>query len=163
MTSRAYSDVPIGLAALAGLFLAAAPAAAQVQSEPLRVEATVAGSCNVTSASLIFGAIDLGADNDADGSIDISCTTNTPFSIELDAGINDGSGNLRWLSNGVSTIEYNLYQDSNRALAWPAGTPVSAPIAGTGSVPVYGTIPQNGTAEHGPGLYTDEVTITLSF
>ena len=60
MSSRAWSNVPIGLIAGAGLLLAAGPVAAQVQSETLTVQARIGDVCTVTSASLDFGAaIDL--------------------------------------------------------------------------------------------------------
>jgi spore coat protein U-like protein len=42
------------------------------------------------------------------------------------------------------------------------GEQVAATINGSGSVPVFGRVPSQVNG-HGPGLYTDEVTITLVF
>ena len=55
MSSRAWSNVPIGLIAGAGLLLAAGPVAAQVQNETLTVQARIGDLCTVTAASLDFG------------------------------------------------------------------------------------------------------------
>ena len=55
MSSRAWSNVPIGIAAVAGLLMAAGPAAAQVQTPKLQVKATVGQVCTVSAASLDFG------------------------------------------------------------------------------------------------------------
>jgi hypothetical protein len=56
MSSRFRSNVPIGLTAIAGLLLAAGPAAAaeSVQGQKLLVQALVGQACTVTSASLSF-------------------------------------------------------------------------------------------------------------
>jgi spore coat protein U-like protein len=158
MTSRAWSNVPIGITAMAGLLLAAGPAAAVVQSETLKVQARIGEACTVTSASLDFGqAVDPEVGKDADGSIEIVCQSETTFGIEL------SGGSPRFMTDsGENVIEYRLYQDPARTNLWNGGTSVSATISGSGSVPVYGRVPEQ-TNGQPPGVYTDEVTITLVF
>lgn len=163
MSSRAWTIVPIGL--FVGLLLTAGPAAAQVQTETLTVQARINEACTVTSASLDFGqGIVLDEDTDAAGSIEISCAGGASLNVALDAGQNFmplfGS---RTMAGAGGQIMYSLYKDSGRTQAWNVGDPVQAAISsGTGTVPVYGRIPEQSNG-HSAGLYTDEVTITLSF
>jgi spore coat protein U-like protein len=63
---------------------------------------------------------------------------------------------------GGAPILYHLFKDPQRAAVWNAGEAVAATINGSASVPVYGRVPSQGNG-HSPGLYTDEVTITLVF
>jgi spore coat protein U-like protein len=163
MSSRIRSDVPIGLAVVAGLLLSAGPAAAQVQSQTLQVQARIGELCTVTSASLDFGpGIDIDVVNNAEGSIAIDCATETTFNVQLDGGLEPGFSGLRNMSDGESSLQYILYKDAGRSDVWAAGDQVPGPDGGTGTVPVYGTVPSQ-VDGHAAGLYTDEVTITLVF
>ena len=164
MTSRAWSNVPIGLAAFAVL-VAAGPAGAQVQNETLRVQARIGEACTVTNATLDFGqSLDLDANTDANGSIEIDCQSETPLGVELDGGLTpSGTSNRNMLQGGAGApILYTLFRDSQRSVVWGAGDQVAATINGSGSVPVYGRVPSQGNG-HAAGLYSDEVTITLTF
>jgi spore coat protein U-like protein len=163
MSSRAWSNVPIGIAVVAGSLLTADSVAAQVQGEKLQVQARIGELCTVTSASLDFGpGIDIGENTDAEGSIEIDCATETTFSVQLDGGLLPGFSGDRNMSDGTSNLQYLLYKNPGRSQLWGAGDQVPGPDGGTGTVPVYGRVPvqENG---HAPGLYTDEVTITLVF
>jgi spore coat protein U-like protein len=163
MSSRAWSNVPIGLIGGAVLLLAAGPVAAQVQSETLTVQARIGDLCTVTAATLDFGpGIDIEDDNDAEGSIEINCVANTPLQVELDGGLLPDFGGGRKMSDGQSTLTYLLFKDSSRQDLWAPGDRISATINSTGSVPVYGRVPVQ-VDGHAAGLYTDEVTITLVF
>ena len=163
MSSRAWSNVPIGLIGGAVLLLAAGPVAAQAQNETLTVQARIGDLCTVTAAAPDFGpGIDIEANNDAEGAIEIDCIANTPLEIELDGGLLPDFSGTRKMSDGATSLQYLLYKDAARSQLWAAGERVAATINSTGSVPVYGRVPiqPNG---HAPGLYTDEVTITLVF
>jgi len=163
MSSRAWSNVPIGLIAGAGLLLAAGPVAAQAQSETLTVQARIGDLCTVTAAALDFGpGIDIDTNNDAQGSIEIDCIADTTLDVELDGGQRPDFGGGRAMANGESTLTYLLFKDSARTQLWATGERVEATISSTGSVPVYGRVPVQSNG-HIPGLYTDEVTITLVF
>lgn len=162
MTSRAWSNVPIGLVVSAGVFLAGGPAAAQVQGQTLQVQARIGDVCTVTSASLDFGAsINLESNTDASGSIEIDCIAETILNVQLDGGIHGLFGS-RAMSDGESMLTYFLYKDAARSQAWDAGDQLAATINSTGSVPVFGRVPDQVNG-HAAGLYTDEVTITLVF
>jgi spore coat protein U-like protein len=164
MSSRAWSNVPIGIAVVAGSLLTAGSVAAQAQGEKLQVQARIGELCTVTSASLDFGsAIDITVNTNAEGSIEIECASATVFDVQLDGGQAPGFSGERVMSNGASPpLNYFLYKDAGRSQLWAPGDEVPGPEGGTGTVPVYGRVPVQPNG-HAPGLYTDEVTITLVF
>jgi spore coat protein U-like protein len=163
MSSRAWSNVPIGIVVMTGLLLPAGPAAAQAQSQKLTVQARIGQVCSVTSASLDFGqALNLLVNTDAAGSIAITCASQTPLNVRLDGGLNGGFNTRNMVKTGASPITYNLYKDAARSQVWLAGDQVAATINGNGTVAVFGRVPSQ-TNGHPSGVYTDEVTITLVF
>ena len=164
MSSRAWSNVPIGIAAIAGLLLAAGPAAAQVQDQKLLVSAFIGDVCTVTGAVLDFGSgVSVAEDTDASSEIHISCAIETEVGVQLGGGgkPSGGAGNRTMTGDGADLF-YILYKDAPGVTPWETDSEVTATIDGSGSVPVHGRIPQqqNGQA---PGLHTDEVLITLNF
>jgi spore coat protein U-like protein len=163
MSSRAWSNVPIGIAAVSGLLLTAGPAAAQVQTPKLTVRATVGEVCTVSAASLDFGTYAFAQLNKS-GTISITCLTPTAVNVALGAGQAGNGNGLRTMKNGSSSIIYQLFKDSGFSTAWLTGATVLSPSNANHTVPVYGQI--RTTDNPGPlanGAYTDEVTITLSF
>jgi spore coat protein U-like protein len=163
--SRAYSNVPIGLTAIAGLLLAVTPVAAQSpQDQKLLVTAIIGDLCTVTAASLDFGSgYDASSAVHAAGDIEIECVTPVNVGVALDGGLTPTGGEgTRTMKNGASTLLYNLYSDGPQTNPWATNEVVQVAIDGAGSVPVFGTIPQQGNG-HEAGLHTDEVTITLHF
>jgi spore coat protein U-like protein len=156
--------MPIAMGVVAGLLLAAAPSVAQVaQDQTLTVQARIGELCTVTSAALDFGpGIDIDVDNDAQGSIAIDCASPTTLGVQLSGGLAPGFSGERNMSDGASQLKYFLFKDSARSQFWATGDQVSTTVTGTGSVPVYGRVPIQ-TNGHAPGVYTDEVTITLVF
>jgi spore coat protein U-like protein len=167
MSSRVSSNVPIGIALAAGLLLTAGPATAQVQNNKLMVQARIGELCSVSSASLDFGqAINPEVNTDATGTVAIDCGgANTTLNVALDGGLSSTGAinrNLLREGGGAAPILYFLFKDAQRSTVWAAGESVPATINGAGSVSVFGRVPSQ-TNGHPPGLYTDEVTITLSF
>lgn len=160
---RTHSNGLLAAAALAGLALSSNPALAQSQTEQLHVQATIGDVCTVTAASLDFGTgYDPNTSVNATGNIDISCIATTSLNVALDGGHAGNGGGQRTMSNGEDTLMYILYRVAPQTDPWLTGASVPATITGSGSVTVYGTIPTQGDG-HSPGLYSDEVTITLIF
>jgi spore coat protein U-like protein len=165
MSSRFSSNVPIGLAAIAGLLLAAGSAAAQsAQDQKLQVTAVIGDACTVTAASLEFGSgFDGSTPLPASGEIAISCVTETDLGVALDGGLNgSGENGIRHMAGSGNPLRYILYTDAPGSDPWEVGEEVEKTITGDGVVPVHGIIPTQ-TNGHGAGLHTDEVTITLNF
>jgi spore coat protein U domain-containing protein, fimbrial subunit CupE1/2/3/6 len=166
MSSRIRSNVPIGIAAIAGLLVAAGPAGTQaaqaVQDQKLHVQAFIGQLCTVTSAALDFGnGINTAVGAQATGAIEINCASPTDVSIDLNGGLRPGAEATRAMQGDGPDLGYILYKTGFSVDPWIPGQPLTTNIGSSDSVPVYGVIP--GQSDGRTGLFTDEVTITLSF
>jgi spore coat protein U-like protein len=163
MSSRAWSNVPIGIAAVAGLLMTAGPAAAQVQTPKLQVKATVGQVCTVNTASLDFGTY-ASAQLNKTGSIAITCLTPMAVNVALGAGQAGNGSGIRTMKNGSSELKYQLFKDPGFTVAWETDSTVVSPSTANHTVSVYGRItPTMNPGTLANGVYTDDVTITLSF
>ena len=137
------------LPALLGLLAAAGPAAA----------------CTITSTGVAFGTYDPKSSTARTGfgTVAIDCHPNSRPVIALGGGLG-GSVFQRRMSNGKSSLVYNLYTDAGLTSVWGDGTggtlAISTPKRG-GTYTVYGSIPagQNVTA----GTYSDVLVVTVIF
>ncbi|WP_252273168.1 Csu type fimbrial protein [Pseudomonas subflava] len=169
-------------ATLLGLFSASAWAAGELQGQ-LNVQLTVGSGCTITNGgqtggtntfgTLAFGDY-TGLDNIIDGrslgsgggsSFGVQCSLGTNYTIAIDNGANSAGGQRRMQSGG-EFIEYDLYQDSARAVPWGDGGAGGTVLAGTGTgtseeVIVYGRVPPQTTPS--PGTYLDTVQVTISW
>jgi spore coat protein U-like protein len=145
-------------------------ASAATATSSFTVQVTIAASCTVVSAALLnFGGSVgvLTANLDVSTTLQVQCTNTTPYNVGLDKGANGASVTSRLMKGGPSneTIAYSLYRDSAHTLNWgvtigtdtQAGTGNGAPQTYT----VYGRIGQQNTPT--PGLYTDTITITVTY
>lgn len=131
-----------------------------------------AASCRFTAASsLPFGDYDVFSPSDVDvmGLFALSCSSNSvPFLITLSRGSHAGGFSPRYLSNGVSTLAYNIYVDPGRTKIWGDGTMgsnvyigVSASKDHASAFYDYAAIPAGQNVA--VGSYSDSVTATLEF
>ena len=160
-------------ALFASVATAAAGAHAATATANLGVTATVISSCIVSGGTINFGsAIDptiASVPLDASTSLTVQCTSTTPYSVALNAGVNaGGSANFsaRKIKNGLQTLGYQLYADTLHTVVWGDGTSLSAVTPGLGngsnqSLTVYGRLPSLAGAV--PGTYTDTVTVTVTY
>lgn len=157
-----------GLLLLVLLLSAAAHAAQSAAS--LTVSVNVDGNCTASTQSLNFGNPASGDINsnptDAEAVLSVNCSTGTPFQIDMDAGLQpSGCTSARCMSNGADLLPYNIYLDAARTQVWGTsvgGTQVDG--VGVGSPEphtIYGRIFQ--ASNPNPGIYTDTVTITITF
>lgn len=155
------------LAAFAAVLGAApVPARAATATTTMAVSATVPASCTVAVQPMAFGTYN-SAQTDANSTISVTCTTGTGFSVGLDAGGGLGAtvAQRHMTGPGGATLNYSLYNNVARTALWgnTLGTDVLSSI-GTGSaqaITVYGRVPANQMPA--PGLYTDSVTVTLTY
>lgn len=150
-------------AATLALALAAGPARAGSDTADLTVTANVVGSCTIAAATLDFGDYDPAAGAIASTDILVTCTNGTTYSIAL-----EGTNADRSMSGGAGeSLNYDLFSDAARTVAWDFSTPVSAtatnPAAGPSvyPVPVYGLIPAGQPVS--TGVYGDVLTMTVNF
>ncbi len=153
----------MALLALAG---ASVDAHAAGDSGTLDVRVEVEVTCTVTSSSIDFGTYVSGQRDPllAEGSIGYDDCPASDLLIELDGGQGGAAKTRMMASGGGERIAYELYKDDARKTVWrtgKAGQTITLTDRGSGTVPVYGSIP--GRQSVPAGVYVDTVNITLSF
>lgn len=132
----------------------------------MSVSATVLGLCIVAATPIAFGNY-TSTQTDNTGTVVASCTAGTPYNISLDPGTGTGAstGNRMMTGPSAATLHYSLYSNSGRTTNWGnvIGTDT---VSGTGNglaqtLTVYGRIPASQLSA--PGVYTDTVTVTLTY
>lgn len=141
----------------------------ETETASFTVSATVTDTCqNLTASNISFGTYNpLSSSNtDVTGSIAITCTNNTSYSIALSAG-NSGSFSARQLNDGGSNnLNYNLYTSSGYSTVWGDGTGSSSTVNQTGtgssdSTTVYARLP--GSQSIPNGSYSDTINVTVTY
>jgi len=132
----------------------------------MAVTSTVAATCVNTIVPLAFGTY-TGAVAASTGSISVTCTNTTPYTVSLDPGTFAGaSTTTRELTGpGGAGLNYILTSDAAYAVNWGdvVGTDT---VAGTGTgaaqlLTIYG---QEAAGQYvAPGAYTDTITATVTY
>ena len=158
----------------AALLLAAAEGAAgATATATIEVSVTVASTCTVAASPLSFGT-----DQPGQGALSalttlaVLCTRGAPFTVALNAGTG-GTVAQRVMTMGTNRLQYNLYTSAAHTTVWGDGTQSSATVSATGrglmtgaavTQTVYGQVPDTAAnVDLAPGLYTDTVTVTVSY
>lgn len=155
------------LGLIAGLSMAGTSYAATTTAN-FQVRMTIQADCRIVSASdLDFGTNGvISANVDVDSSLNVQCTNTTPYNIGLNAGTGSGATvAARLMTLSGATIQYSLYTTAARSTVW-GNTIGTNTVAGTGTgvsqvYPIFGRVPPQTTPA--PGLYTDTVTVTVTF
>lgn len=153
------------------LLLSASTAHAADATGSLSVTATVTGACIVATLPVAFGLYDPTAvtDDTAAGTVTVTCTLGTPYTVALDAGANESAaGDIttrRMLANTSDYLSYQLYKEVGRTSVWgDTGTDRVTGQSGLGlpqAITVYGTIPKNQNVA--AGAYLDTVLVTVTY
>lgn len=122
--------------------------------------------CTVNTTSVQFGSYDvfLAAPTQTTGTVSVSCTPTTPFTIALNGGLHGTPSQRALLKAGSNeTLLYNLYTNPSYSIVWGDGTASTATVAGTSSSPIqiYGMVA--GQQDVSVGIYTDSVTVTVTY
>jgi spore coat protein U-like protein len=144
------------------------PAGAATATTSFTVQVTVTTSCLINSAGTLgFGSQGVLTGNvDNTSTIQVQCTSTTPYNIGLDAGTGAGATVAsRRMTAGAATVSYTLYRDASRTQVWgdAVGTNTVA-ATGTGAGQnhtVYGRVFSQTTPA--PGTYTDTITVTVTY
>lgn len=143
--------------------------AAGSDTSSFEVRATVIASCDIIATDLAFGNYDpVAASNlDAETTLSVVCTNGTPYYVGMSLG--DGSGasmatRRMTKTGGTQTLNYVLYQDTQRSVLW--GNTGADRLSGTGNgtastLHLYGRVPMQQTAP--AGAYTDTIVVTVSW
>jgi spore coat protein U-like protein len=159
-------------AALAGAVAlgASVPAIAGSTSSNISVTATVNAQCTVTTGAVAFGTYNsLGsANNDATGSLNVTCTNGTAWTAAAGAGAGTGATLAsRKMTSGTNLLNYSLYTDGARSTVWGDGSSSTATVGATGTgasqaTIIYGRLP-GGQSTAPVGSYSDTVAVTIAF
>jgi len=171
-----YSKVRLlsGSLAAALLLAAAGDAAAATVTSTIMVSVTLASTCTISANPLSFGTYQPGQGSaSASTTVAIRCSSGAPFSVALNGGTGGGSVAQRLMSMGASRLQYNLYTTAAHTAVWGDGTQSTATVSGVGrgfaggaavTQTVYGQIPDSpANLALAPGLYTDVITVTVSY
>lgn len=120
----------------------------------------------LTATTLDFGSQGvLSADVNQNSSIKVTCTTDAPYIVKLNAGANAGTAGdvtTRRMTDGSHYVAYNLYSDAPNGAVWDNTTGTShTGIGAEDTLTVYGVTPAQNTPP--AGTYTDTVTVTLTY
>ena len=136
---------------------------------------TAEAACTLSATGVVFGVYNptIGIPANATGTINLTCTAGSSSSGGYTMGLSIGGGpsySARRLSTGLSTLEYQLYQDSAHTIVWGDGTGSSVIFNGTDGLPnnggsdnisIYGQIPARQAVT--PGIYTDSIVVTVTY
>ena len=158
----------LALGLLAGLAIVAGGADAATTTTTFQVRMTIQADCRIVSASdLDFGTSGvISANVDVNSTLNVQCTNTTPYNIGLNAGIGAGATvAVRLMTLAGATIQYSLYTTAARTIVW-GNTVGTDTVAATGNgasqlYTIFGRVPPQTTPA--PGLYTDTVTVTVTF
>ncbi len=139
-----------------------------------------AATCSVAASPLAFGSYQSNQAHaiDSAGSLTVSCTRAAldaaPVTVSYELDISrGGSGNFtnRELQSGASRLQYGIYRDPLRSIAWGDGSAgsarvsssltVSASLTATAVHTVYGRL--FGRQNVIPGAYSDSITVTMNY
>lgn len=130
------------------------------------VLASVNNNCAIATTDRV-GSYDPTSPTDflLSGTSTIVCTLGTNFHVRVNKGLHGSSVTNRQLSDGVHTINYFVYRDPARTLNWGETDGVdTVDGVGTGGVQTvtsYSRVPALQNVP--PGIYTDTLTVTVSF
>lgn len=167
-TMNRLSLIALPLFALA----AAANAHAAEDTSDFQVRIQILESCDISSVAptdidFQTHARGAGAPATAQGTLTVNCSAGTPYQIGLNSGTNGGgaaTSGTRHLSDGVTLIPYDLYQDASHTKFWgnTQGNDMLGAIgtASNQSHTVYGRVP---STNFPAGTYTDTVTARVVY
>jgi spore coat protein U-like protein len=156
----------LAAAAIAAVVIAAPARAGQTNGQ-LNVTATVAASCMIAAPDLAFGAYDGTQNNTASTRITVTCNvTSHPVSVTLNTGLHP-AGAIRQMANGTQNLQYLLFTDPARTVAWNnavSGTGLTTDTATppTAGIDLYGRIPADQFVNV-QGAFNDTVVMTVTF
>jgi spore coat protein U-like protein len=130
------------------------------------------GACTASTTAVSFGTYDTlsPANDDSTGVVLADCTAGERNLVVSINGGSSGSIAARTLLNGATALNYNLYTTAGRTIIFGDGITGSTVtmnfLNSAGGVrhynaTVYGRIPP--LQPVGAGLYTDTVTVTITF
>jgi spore coat protein U-like protein len=155
------------LVAFAGLAAVVPGANAATTTGNMSVQLVLGSNCSIGSvAAMDFGtANDLVSAISTTADLQVTCTSGTPFTVELSAGGGAGATTAaRVMSNGANTLTYGIYKEAAHTNVFGTGATEKVSATGTAAAQTftaYGLVPAQATPA--VGTYTDTVTATVTY
>ena len=130
------------------------------------INGSVSPACSVSAGTLSFGAYSPGSPALGSAPVSVNCSNGAPYQVSLGSGQNANGVTRRMAGGTGGYLNYFLYSNSGRTVAWGDGTALGSRVNGTGSgnnqtLTVYGRIP--GAQAVPPGSYSDSVVVTVEY
>jgi len=140
-----------------------------------QVTASIVAGCVISGTNTgVFGTLDFGTQSGVatstvnasfvqSTSINLACTPGTTLSMSINQGSNFTTTRNLKLPNFTNTIPYTLFSNASRTTVIPVNQAVSLSYSNANNItlPIYGQLQLPGTAR--AGVYTDTLTVTLSW
>lgn len=140
-----------------------------------QVSASIVAGCVISGTNTgVFGTLNFGTQSGVatatvnasfvqSTTINLACTPGTTLSMSINQGNNYTTTRNLKLPNFSNTVPYTLFSNASRTTVIPVNqaVPLSYSNAGNITLPIYGQLQLPGTAR--AGVYTDTLTVTLSW
>ncbi|MDH2125680.1 spore coat U domain-containing protein [Pantoea brenneri] len=140
-----------------------------------QVTASIVAGCVISGTNTgVFGTLNFGSQSGVSTSVvsasyvqsitlNLACTPGTTLSMSINQGNNYTTTRNLKLPNFSNTVPYTLYSNASRTTVIPVNqaVPLSYSNANNITLPIYGQLKLPGTAR--AGVYTDTLTVTLSW
>lgn len=154
---------------LSSTLAAVGTAHAATATATLDVTALVGQACTVSTAPVVFNAMDPSWDTFANGSVTVTCNPGTPFDIALSAGMNyNGATWLRGVKDsGGNRLDYDLGSTpggqpwGDNGLTHWAPTLIAQATGAADVFTVYGLLFGGQFAPN--GVYSDVINVTVNY
>lgn len=136
MTGSRRFSVPMQVVLFGALATSPGWLGAATKTTTFAVRLTLTADCTISASDLDFGSHGvLAANVDQTSALSVTCTTNAPYQVGIDAGTTAGSSiaNRLMAGTGATTVQYQIYRDSARSQVWgntPAPIRWAAPATG---------------------------------
>ncbi|WP_180044642.1 spore coat U domain-containing protein, partial [Acinetobacter sp. YH16039] len=143
---------------LAGQASAETPAASTQQAQTtFDVKIEVLSTCSINATEIDFGKVNSGSvASDKTGTLNVTCTNQTPYSVGL-----SGSGKMTNEKDALSSIAYELFQDSNKPWDNNDNKYANNGSGNVQAIPVIANVV--GSTNVRAGNYKDTVTATVTY
>lgn len=140
-----------------------------------QVSASVVTGCIISDTNTgLFGTLDFGTQSGIstrsisssllqNAAITLACTPGTALSMSINGGSNyTTTRNLKHTSD-TNTVPYSLYANASHTTEIPVNSAVALSYSNANNItlPIYGLLQLSGPTR--AGLYTDTLTVTLSW
>ena len=155
----------LALASAVALTALAGSASAATSTGNLNASVTIGDDCLATASTLNFGNIGLlRANKDAQTNVSVQCTSALPYTIKIFDAADAAATSFLMKDAGSNDIEFKLFSDASRTVAWDSTNASTGTAPGTGAafnLVLYGRIPPQAAAPE--GHYAANMRVQIDF